>query len=1034
MNFVTWSIRNPVPVIVLFIGLTVAGLISFPKLGVLDRPDIEFPAVIVTVTYPGVAPTQMESEITRKVEDAVATIAGIEQMTSTVDEGASTTSIEFRFGTDLSAALDDVRDAMTRIRQDLPPDANEPIVSRVTTAGGSIVTWSVASDNMTDTELSWFVDLTVTRELSAVPGIGRVTRVGGVAREIRVDLDPDRMAALGATASDVSRQLRRIQAEYPGGEGRLGGLEQTVRTTGIINNVYDLRGLPIALPDGRSVRLDTIAEVRDQAGEQRSAALLDGQPVIGFEIVRSWGASALDVAKDARVVVERLQQEYPNVKFAEASSTVDYIQESFDASMEMLVEGAILAIIVVFLFLRDWRATAVSAIALPLSIIPTFWAVWALGYTLNILTLLALSLVVGILVDDAIVEVENIVRHLRMGKKPKEAAMDAAIEIGLAVVATTLTICAVFIPVAFMSGIAGEFFGPFSFTVVVAVLCSLLVARTLTPMMAAYFLKPHDRPERPARIMAWYLERVRWCLAHRWITLGVATVAIGSMLSLGRFLSTAFSPAGSNGFTTLSVELAPGASLDDTLAVAETARKRLAPLPEVRSVYTTVGAQGGGGNRGPTSGGSAGNVRRGSMVIQLDNPSGTRGAQQLRGFGLEELLRDIPGARFQFQGGGGSSLEVTLVGDEPNRLNLAAANVEREIRSLPGLGMITSSAALQKPEIVIRPQPERAAELGVTTETLSLVTRIATSGDVNTSLSKFNLDNRQIPILVRLNDKSRSDLERLQNLSVPGRNGPVPLANVADVSLGSGPAQITRVDRSRKITLNVNLNGQALGDTLDAIEALPAMRNLPDGVRLVPTGDARWIAEIFGEFALAMAIGVLSIYAVLVMLFHKFIQPVTILAALPPSAAGAVMALFLFDGALAINTLIGLLMLMGIVSKNSILIVEYAIMAQRDQGLSRFDSLIDSCSKRARPIVMTTIAMIAGMTPIAMGWAGDPSFRAPMGIAVIGGLIVSTIMSLFIVPVVFTVVDDFQQWLGRLGRRGAPDDDGHTMPAPSAIG
>ncbi len=1035
MNFVTWSIRNPVPVIVLFIGLTVAGLISFPKLGILDRPDIEFPAVIVTITYPGVAPTQMESEITRKVEDAVATIAGIEQMTSTVDEGASTTSIEFRFGTDLSAALDDVRDAVTRIRSDLPPDANEPIVSRVTTSGGAIVTWSVASDNMTDTELSWFVDLTVTRELSAVQGIGRVTRVGGVAREIRVDLDPDRMAALGATASDVSRQLRRIQAEYPGCDGRLCGLEQTVRTTGIINNVYDLRALPIALPDGRNVRLDTIAEVRDQAGEQRSAALLNGEAVIGFEIVRSWGASALGVAKDARSVVERLQKEYPNVRFAEASSTVDYIQESFDASMEMLVEGAILAIIVVFLFLRDWRATAVSAIALPLSIIPTFWAVWALGYTLNILTLLALSLVVGILVDDAIVEVENIVRHLRMGKKPKEAAMDAAIEIGLAVVATTLTICAVFIPVAFMSGIAGEFFGPFSFTVVVAVLCSLLVARTLTPMMAAYFLKPHDRPERPARIMTWYLERVRWCLAHRWATLGAASVVIGAMLGLAPFVSTAFSPAGSNGFTTLSVELAPGSSLDDTLAVAENARKRLAVMPEVRSVYTTVGAQGGGSNRNPTGGGSAGNVRRGSMVIQLDNPDGTRGAQQLFERKATEILRDIPGARFQFQGGGGSALEVTLVGDEPNRLNLAAANVERDIRSLPGLGMITSSAALQKPEIVIRPQPERAAELGETTETLSLVTRIATSGDVNTSLSKFNLDNRQIPILVRLTDKSRSDLERLQNLSVPGRNGPVPLANVADVSLGAGPAQITRVDRSRKITLNVNLNGQALGDTLSAIEALPSMRNLPDGVRSVPTGDSRWIREIFGEFALAMAIGVLSIYAVLVMLFHKFLQPVTILAALPPSAAGAILALFLSGSDLAINTLIGLLMLMGIVSKNSILIVEYAIMAQRDQGLSRFDSLIDSCSKRARPIVMTTIAMIAGMTPIAMGWAGDPSFRAPMGIAVIGGLIVSTIMSLFIVPAVFTVVDDFQQWLGRIfGRRGAEGEEGGTMPAPSAIG
>jgi multidrug efflux pump subunit AcrB len=358
-------------------------------------------------------------------------------------------------------------------------------------------------------------------------------------------------------------------------------------------------------------------------------------------------------------------------------------------------------------------------------------------------------------------------------------------------------------------------------------------------------------------------------------------------------------------------------------------------------------------------------------------------------------------------------VDVTLAGDEPQRLALAAAAVERELRAMPGLGTVTSSAALQKPEIVIRPDPDRAAELGVTTETLSLVTRVATSGDVETGLAKFNLDNRQIPIRVRLNDASRANLEDLRLLPVPGRRGPVPLMNVADVALGAGPAQITRIDRSRNITITANLNGVALGDALEQIEALPSMRNLPDGVRHLRTGDSRWIVEIFSQFAIAMAIGVLSIYAVLVMLFHKFIQPVTILTALPPSAAGAIFALSLFGYGLAINTLIGLLMLMGIVSKNSILLVEYAIMAQRDRGLSRFDALIDACSKRARPIVMTTIAMTAGMMPIAMGWAGDPSFRSPMGVAVVGGLLVSTVMSLFIVPAMFSVIDDFQQWLAR---------------------
>jgi multidrug efflux pump subunit AcrB len=1025
VNFVTWSIRNPAPVIILFIGLTIAGLISFPKLGVQDRPDIEFPAVIVTITYPGVAPTQMESEITRKVEDSVATISGIEQMTSTVDEGASTTSIEFAFGTDLSRAMDDVRDAVTRIRSDLPPDANEPIVSRNTTAGGSLVTWSVASETMSDTELSWFVDLVVSRELSSVNGMGRVTRVGGVDREIRVDLDPDRMAALGATASDVSRQLRRIQAEYPGGEARLGGLEQTVRTTGIITSVYDLAGLPISLPDGRSVRLDTIADVRDQASEQRAIALLNGKPVVGFQIVRAWGASALGVAKDSRKVVEQLAKDYPHVKFAEASSTVGYIQTSYDSSMEMLVEGALLAIFVVWLFLRDWRATLVSALALPLSIIPTFWAIWQLGFTLNILTLLALTLVVGILVDDAIVEVENIVRHLRNGKKPREAAMDAAIEIGLAVVATTLTICAVFIPVAFMGGIAGEFFRPFGFTVTVAVLFSLLVARTLTPMMAAFFLRPHEEVVRTPRIMTWYLARVRWCLANRWKTLGVATVAIGGMLALFPLLPTGFSPAGDNGFTRLTVELAPGSSLDDTLSVAETVRKRLATLPDYQSCYTTIGTQG--RSSGFGGGGSAGAVRRANLTITIENKTGTRGAQQAFERRASELIRNIPGARIQFDGSDADRMGITLAGDDSGALARAAASVEREMRQLPGLGTITSSASLQQPEIVIRPLADRAADLGVTTETLSLVTRIATSGDVDTGLAKFNLDNRQIPIRVRLSDKSRTNLERLKLLAVPGRQGPVPLMNVADVSLGSGPAEITRVDRSRNITLNATLAGLALGDALKAVDNLPSMKSLPEGVRSLRTGNARWITEIFTQFALAMGIGVACIYAVLVMLFHKFIQPVTILTALPPSAAGAIVALLACGYALAINSLIGLLMLMGIVTKNSILIVEYAIMAQREQGMSRFDALIDSCSKRARPIVMTTIAMGAGMMPVALGWAGDPSFRAPMGVAVVGGIVVSTVMSLFIVPATFTVFDDFQQWLGKLFRRAAhADAHGHA--------
>ncbi len=1006
MNFVTWSIRNPVPVIMMFIALTVAGIVSFPKLGVLDRPDIEFPAIVVTVGYSGVAPSQMESEVTRKVEDAVATLAGIEELRSTVSEGASTTIIQFRFGIDLSNTMDEVRDAMTRIRSDLPQDANEPIVSRTTTAGLPVVTWSVSSDKMTDTELSWFVDLDLARELTAVPGVGRFNRVGGVNREIRVDLDPDRLAALRTTATDVSRQLRRIQAEYPGGEARLGGVEQTVRTTGLLSSVQELKALPILLPDGRNVRLDVLADVRDQASEQRQMALLNGRPVVGFEVVRAWGASALDVAKDARATVERLKLEYPDITFAEASSTVEYIQTSFDASMEMLVEGALLAVLVVWVFLRDWRATLISAAALPLSIIPTFWVIFMFGYTLNILTLVALTLVVGILVDDAIVEVENIVRHLRMGKTPREAAMDAAIEIGLAVVATTLTICAVFIPVAFMGSIAGEFFRPFGFTVAIAVLFSLLVARMLTPMMAAFFLKPHVEVEREGRLLQWYLAKVAWCLQHRGLVVVVSSVVMIAMLSLFRFLPTGFAPAGDNGFTQLSVELPPGSRLEETLAVSEEAREIVAAMPEVISVYTAIGAGAAGDGFG--GGGSAGAVRNATLTIQLEKDSGVTGLQQVFESKATEALRGIAGARLQFQGAGGDRLEMTLVSDDSVNLANAANAVEAELRNIEGLGAVNSSAALQKPEIVIRPDPERAAALGVTTELLSQVTRIATSGDVSTGLAKFNLDNRQIPIRVRLNDASRTDIERLSLLSVPGSNGPVPLINVADVRLGSGPAEITRVNRSRNITLSANLNGLPLGDILQQVESSAAMQNLPEGVEFLRTGDAKFIEDVFSRFATAMIIGIFAIYAVLVVLFHKFVQPLTILSALPPSAAGAIVALLICGYGLAINSLIGVLMLMGIVTKNSILLVEYAIMAQREHGMTRLDAMMDSCAKRARPIVMTSIAMCAGMLPVAMGWAGDPSFRAPMGVAVLGGLIVSTVVSLFIVPVFFTLVDDMQ--------------------------
>ena len=988
----------------MFLALVIGGLLSFPKLGVQNQPDIAFPFVIVSVGYAGVPPSQMETEITRKVEDAVSTIVGIEHITSTVSKGSSVTNIEFQFGADLSQAMDDVRDAISRIRPDLPLDATEPNISRATTAGNPVLTFAVASDNLTDTELSWFVDLNVMRGISGVDGVGQVSRIGGVMREVRVDLDPDRMNALGITASDVSSQLVRTQVELPGGETRIGAQEQSVRTLGTIGSIQELAGLPISLGDGRNVRLDAVAEVRDQAAESRQFAFLDGKPVIGFQVMRAWGEGALKVADGTREAVQQLMVKYPNIKITEINSVDDKnIRQSFHGSMIMLIEGAVLAIIVVWFFLRDIRATLISATALPLAVIPTFWALHIFGFSMNTLTMLALSLVVGMLVDDAIVEVENIVRHLRMGKPPLQAATDAAIEIGLAVVATSLTLCAVFIPVAFMDGIPGEFFKPFGFTATVAVLFSLLVARTLTPMMASKFMKVDIEKDEPGRFKLWYISKVKWALLHRRITIAASTFLMISTFWLATTLPTGFQPPEDLGFVNLAVSLPPGSRIEDTQATAEQMRQRLIRRKEVTHVYVVV------------------NPLRATLFVTLvDRKERVLSQQELQAQILAEM-KDVPGARVAAGGFGGNPgsgpLQIELTGDDSNLLAVAAAAVEEQLRNVPGISNVSTSASLLQPELVIRPQADRAAELGVTTSALSLVTRIATSGDVTNNLAKMNLPDRQIPIRVRLNDTARADVEQIKLLPVPSRAGPVPLMNVADVTFGAGPSQITRRDRNRNITISAERGQMPLGEAVKMVKALPAMQNLPAGVRSVESGEAEILGKIISGFLLAMLIGIFCIYALLVLLFHDVLQPITILSALPPSAGGAVVMLWLLKMDMSLPAMIGLLTLMGIVTKNSILLVEYIVMARREHGLSRYDAIIDACSKRVRPILMTTIAMTAGMLPITIGLHGDSAFRAPMGASVIGGLLASTALSLFVVPVIYTLFDDLEHRIKRLVAR-----------------
>jgi multidrug efflux pump subunit AcrB len=774
-----------------------------------------------------------------------------------------------------------------------------------------------------------------------------------------------------------------------------------VRTLGTIGTIRELAALPISLGDGRTTRLDAIADVRDQAAEVRQVALLDGKPVIGFRVMRAWGEGAVEVADGARKAVEQLRVRYPQISITEINNIQDKeVRQSFRNSITMLLEGAILAIIVVWLFLRDIRATLISAAALPLAVLPTFWALHTFGFTMNTLTMLALTLVVGMLVDDAIVEVENIVRHLRMGKPPLQAATDAAIEIGLAVVATSLTLCAVFIPVSFMSGIAGELFKPFGFTAAIAVLFSLLVARTLTPMMASKFMRASTHGDDAGRFKLWYLGKVRWALQHRWKTLAASTVVMLGTFALATTLPRGFAPASDYGFVNLSVELPPGSRLQDTVSATEEVRQRLGKYSEVQKVFALV------------------NPRNATMFVTLhDRKERTRKQQEVQSSIVEEMAA-IPGVRIRASGQGNGPpgngpVQIELTGDDSGIVAAAAAQVEREIRTIPGLSNVSTSASLLQPELVIRPRADRAAELGVTTSAISQATRIATSGDITNNLAKLNLPDRQIPIRVRLNDSARSNIDQISLLNVPSRFGPVPLMNVADISFGAGPSQITRYNRSRNITITADRGTVPLDEANAAIRNLPSMKNLPAGVRTVETGDSEFMADIFTGFAVAMVIGIFCIYALLVLLFHDVLQPITILSALPPSVGGAIVALFVFRMELSLPALLGVLTLMGIVTKNSILLVEYAVMARREHGLNRFDALLDACSKRARPIVMTTIAMAAGMLPMTLGLSGDSAFSRPMGASVIGGLIASTALSLFVVPVIYTMFDDLEHWFKR---------------------
>ncbi len=1019
LNISAYSIRNPLIAILLFILLTMGGIYGYLQMKVQQFPDIDLPGVVVTVTLPGASPNQLENDIAKKIENKVASIEGVKHIRTTLQTGAATIATEFVLEKNIQEAVDDVRSAVGEVRGDLPAAANDPIISKVSTAGLPVVTYSVVANGVSVEDLSWFVDDTINKRLSDIAGVSQVSRVGGLDREVTVAVDPENLSALQMPITHLSQQVAGIQQDAAGGETKVGNSTQTIRVLGAVQNADELNDIQIALPAGGTQSLGNLATITDGTAEPTSIAKLDGQTVVAFTVTRSRGASEVEVVNEVDKALNQLQQEMPNYTITKVYDRATPIDEDYHASLQMLIEGGILAVVVVLIFLRNIRATIVAAVALPLSIIPTFLGMYLFDFSLNLISLLALSLVIGVLVDDAIVEVENIMRHLRMGKTPFDAAMEAADEIGMAVIATTFTLIAVFLPTAFMSGVVGQFFRQFGWTAAMAIFASLLVARLITPMMAAYIMRPEkDHQHKESWMMKKYLRSVSWTLSHRWLTLGMTIVLFIASLSLVKLLPATFIPDNDIDQTRVSIELTPDATLEDTARVTEMARKKILQVEGVTNVFSAIGdpqavSLDPGGN-GATAQNNA------SMDIVLA-PRKERADKTQIEREITETLTSIPGARISvgLSSSGESGYSFALTSTNTHLLEQTAQRVMEDIRNLPMAGDVTSSRGLPQQELSVKPNRLAMADQGVTTQDIADTLRVATVGDYEQQLSKLNLDTRQIPVVVRLPDSAKDDVSQLTDLYVPSsrpisaQDGGTRLAEVADLSFGTGPSTISRFDRERAITITVQVGTGELGGLIQAVKSVPSLQQLPASVSMIDQGQAESMGELFSGFIIAMSVGIVCIFGVLILLFGKVLQPFTILMALPLSIGGAFVGLVITNSSLSMPSMIGLIMLMGIATKNSILLVDYAILAQ-NHGLDRFDALLDACRKRAQPIIMTTVAMGAGMLPLVFGWgAADPTFRQPMAAAVLGGLVTSTFLSLIAIPMVYTFMDDLSLWIAK---------------------
>jgi hydrophobe/amphiphile efflux-1 (HAE1) family protein len=1007
MNISKWSIENPVAVIVTFLTLGIVGFASFLSLGIDSTPNIDVPSVTITITQRGAGPEELESEVTKKVEDAIANIGNIDQLTSTVTDGRSTTTVNFVLGTNTDRATNDVRNAIEQIRQDLPQEIDDPIVKRVQFAGGSVMTYAVSSDRLTVEALSDIVDRTITRELLGVTGVAQIDRLGGLDREVRVNLDPSRLQAYGITATQVNDQIREFNINLPGGRAQIGGGEQNVRTLGSAKTVEEFQRYRIVLPGGDSVLLSSLGTVKDDRADARQSAFLNGKAVVAFSVRRTTGSTLVSVEEGVREKLEELKKTLPqDLKFDLIFTRADAIRASYRDMINDLVFGCLLTVITIGLFLWNARVTIITALSLPISIIATFGIMKIFGYTLNSMTLLALALAIGNLIDDAVCMVEIIDQHLLMGKKPLQAALEGAKELGLAVLATAATIIAVFVPVAFMGGVPGQFFQPFGVTIAISTIFSTLVACTLTPMLAAYILKPkkasqlNDSHNERNRIRP-YRSILAWALRHRITTMLIAIAFFIASVQLIPFIPKGLFNSGDTGLSTIAVELPPGSQLQETEAVAQDIYRLLKNKPEVENVLAAIGSD---------------NKIDGATIYVKLTPKEQRDVSQRQ---FQEEMRDvfaqIPGARISFRasGGAGSSKDVNIVLKSENIpvLTATARALEKQMRQVPGLVEISSSISLVKPEIVIVPDRDRAADLGVSVQAIARTASLALLGDNDSNLAKFNLPDRQIPIRVQIDPQRRDDIETLKNLRVPSNDGNlVPLNAVANIRLGSGPAEIKRFDRNRQVEVAANLQGLSLGQAIAKVRTLNALNPLPPEVTEEPAGDAKIMSEIFSRFLGALGLSILAIYAILVLLYNNFLYPFGILVSLPFSIGGTFLGLLITQKELGLYALIGIVLLVGLVIKNAILLVDFALIEIK-AGKSLFQGVLDASLSRLRPILMTSLSTVAGMLPIALGLGADGEVRSPMAVAAIGGFTTSTLLTLVVVPVIFTYIYNFSRWL-----------------------